>query len=282
MAYKVKNSVPWVCFLQASRRLATIFKLCGLRPTTIGKNGVVSFPLVHRGVSLSLIKAINNIPTVLGKSTSTNMPTPGGGSALVTISYWRSIDHLHAFAASPVHKEGWEWFASITKKWPHIGIMHETFEAKQRGWENVYANAWPVGMVSPFCLLLSQSPRRRTGDEDSNVSNHFTCQRIYPCTPPIYPLSCTIPNNLPNPQPTQLIPFLPSGPNQTPRPRNPRLRPPLGPRPHGSQRRPVENNEKSYGHRRGSRRRIRTSVADSDLMMNILCSNIFSVFILYL
>ncbi|KAL6721911.1 hypothetical protein ACLMJK_001016 [Lecanora helva] len=82
----------------------------------------------------------------LGKSTITTMPTPGGGSALITISYWRSIDHLHAFAASPLHKAGWEWFGQITKKWPHIGILHETFEAKERGWENVYKNSWPVGM----------------------------------------------------------------------------------------------------------------------------------------
>ncbi len=74
------------------------------------------------------------------------MPTPGGGSALITISYWRSIDHLHAFAASPIHKEGWEWYGQIQRKWPHIGILHETFEAKKNGWENVYSHSWPVGM----------------------------------------------------------------------------------------------------------------------------------------
>ena len=83
----------------------------------------------------------------LGKAAITTMPTPGGGTALITISYWRSIDHLHAFAASPLHKAGWEWYGSIMKKWPHIGILHETFEAKKRGWENVYKNSWPVGMV---------------------------------------------------------------------------------------------------------------------------------------
>ena len=92
---------------------------------------------------------------VLGKATNMTMPTPGGGSAFVTVSYWRSIEHLHAFAASPTHKAGWEWYGSITKKWPHIGILHETFEAKERGWENVYKNCWPVGMVSLRLVSLS-------------------------------------------------------------------------------------------------------------------------------
>ena len=147
--------VPWVYSHQASRQSPPTSATCGRKPTPIARNGAVSLILhFHNPQTPTLPQFSNNrfSSTVLGKSTITTMPTPGGGVALVTISYWRSIDHLHAFAASPLHKAGWEWFGSIAKKWPHIGILHETFEAKQNGWENVYKNSWPVGMVSPLIL----------------------------------------------------------------------------------------------------------------------------------
>ena len=80
------------------------------------------------------------------------MPTPGGGNALVTLSYWKSIEHLHAFAQGPSHKLGWNFWSNTNKQLPHIGIMHETYAVPADSWENIYQNHHPVGMgefISP-------------------------------------------------------------------------------------------------------------------------------------
>ena len=74
------------------------------------------------------------------------MPTPGGGIAVVTLSYWKSIEHLHAFAQGPSHKLGWDFWSKTNKQWPHIGIMHETYAVPAGSWENIYQNHHPFGM----------------------------------------------------------------------------------------------------------------------------------------
>lgn len=69
-----------------------------------------------------------------------------GGNALVTISYWKDIEHLHAFAQGPTHRLGWDWWAAQNKKYPHLGIMHETYAVPKGAWENIYQNCHPLGM----------------------------------------------------------------------------------------------------------------------------------------
>jgi hypothetical protein len=82
----------------------------------------------------------------LGKTDNMTMVTPGGGNALVSISYWKSIEHLHHFARGPSHMVGWNWWADTQKQWPHIGIMHETYDVPAGNWENIYQNFHPIGM----------------------------------------------------------------------------------------------------------------------------------------
>ncbi|KAI4232347.1 MAG: hypothetical protein LQ349_005082, partial [Xanthoria aureola] len=56
---------------------------------------------------------------LIGKSTSfIPLPTSpaSSGPAIVTLSYWKSIGHLHAFASGPAHRNGWEWWASNARK----------------------------------------------------------------------------------------------------------------------------------------------------------------------
>ena len=81
----------------------------------------------------------------LGKSDSMTMAT-AGGNATVTISYWKDMEHLHAFANGPSHRLGWDWWAAENKKYPHIGIMHETYAVPKDAWENIYWNFQPIGM----------------------------------------------------------------------------------------------------------------------------------------
>ena len=94
---------------------------------------------------------------VLGKSEVMTMPTPGGGNALVTLSYWKSIEHLHAFAQGPSHKLGWDFWSRTSKQWPHIGIMHETYAVPAGSWENIYQNHHPLGMGELRALQSVQS-----------------------------------------------------------------------------------------------------------------------------
>lgn len=81
----------------------------------------------------------------LGKTNPMPMAT-AGGNALVTISYWKDIEHLHAFALGPTHRLGWDWWAAQNKKYPHLGIMHETYAVPKGAWENIYQNCHPLGM----------------------------------------------------------------------------------------------------------------------------------------
>lgn len=61
------------------------------------------------------------------------------------ISYWRSIEDLHNFAHSPLHREAWMWWEKTLKQHNFLGINHEIFEAPAGHWENVYLNFQPTG-----------------------------------------------------------------------------------------------------------------------------------------
>ena len=64
-----------------------------------------------------------------------------------TISYWRSVEDLHNFALSPVHREAWNWWSDTYSKHKNVGIMHEIFAVpERRGWEGIYANYPPTGL----------------------------------------------------------------------------------------------------------------------------------------
>lgn len=96
--------------------------------------------------------------------------TTAGGNALLTISYWKDIEHLHAFAHGSTHRLGWDWWTAENKKHPHIGIMHETYAVPKGAWENIYQNCQPVGMCES-----TPSPTFVT-----TVTNVSTAQIQYP------------------------------------------------------------------------------------------------------
>lgn len=89
----------------------------------------------------------------LGKSSGFTAAQDGAGNAIITISYWRSIEHLHAFAHGDAHRAGWDWWNRTIKQHDHLGIMHETFAVPANGWENIYVNFHPIGMGETSHLL---------------------------------------------------------------------------------------------------------------------------------
>ena len=70
------------------------------------------------------------------------------GSEIVVICYFRDIEGLHAFAHSPYHRNGWEWYNRHSKQYPHISIFHETYHVPKGNWENIYAYSHASGITS--------------------------------------------------------------------------------------------------------------------------------------
>lgn len=66
-----------------------------------------------------------------------------GGVEFMFLSYWRSIEDLHAFAHAPLHREAWTWWEKTIKAHGFIGVNHEIYEADRGHWENVYVNFQP-------------------------------------------------------------------------------------------------------------------------------------------
>ena len=64
----------------------------------------------------------------------------------VFLSYWRSIDCIHAFAHGEMHRAAWQWWEKTIKQHDCVGINHEVYEAEPGHWENMYANFQPTGM----------------------------------------------------------------------------------------------------------------------------------------
>ncbi|KAE9379470.1 hypothetical protein N431DRAFT_327642 [Stipitochalara longipes BDJ] len=60
------------------------------------------------------------------------------------ISYWRSLEHLQAFAQAEAHQKGFQWY--MKGKHPSIGIMHETYVVPAGNWETIYHNFVPFGL----------------------------------------------------------------------------------------------------------------------------------------
>ena len=74
---------------------------------------------------------------------------PQTADTIVTLSYWRDLESLHAFAHGDLHREGWDWWNRNVKRWPHLGVMHEVYAAPEKCWENIYINfpAFGLGAV---------------------------------------------------------------------------------------------------------------------------------------
>ena len=45
------------------------------------------------------------------------------GAEILTIFYFKTMQDVHKFAFGDLHREGWNWYNQVSKKWPHLGIM---------------------------------------------------------------------------------------------------------------------------------------------------------------
>ena len=72
------------------------------------------------------------------------------GRTTVMVSYWRSTDHLLAYAKSrsSAHLPAWKAFNKAVGTNGDVGIWHETYKSRTGDYENVYVNMPPFGLAS--------------------------------------------------------------------------------------------------------------------------------------
>ena len=86
-------------------------------------------------------------------------------NAIITLSYWRSMAHLQAFANGPAHRAGWDWFNRTIKTHPRLSMMHEVYVLPSGHWENIYKNFAPFSMgrwMTSRCGLIANQMTGQT------------------------------------------------------------------------------------------------------------------------
>ena len=84
-----------------------------------------------------------------------------GGRTTLMVQYWRSLEHLHAYAHAreKQHIAGWRaWLA----RWGRgaMGIWHETYIVSPGAFESVYHHMPPFGLGKVFPLVPAEGHRR--------------------------------------------------------------------------------------------------------------------------
>ena len=65
-----------------------------------------------------------------------------------TVQYWKSVEHLMAYAAArdSEHLPAWRSFNQKARRTGSIGIWHETYVIKNGNYENIYHQMPPFGL----------------------------------------------------------------------------------------------------------------------------------------
>jgi hypothetical protein len=85
-----------------------------------------------------------------------------GGLSAVLTQYWRSFEHLEAYARSQEHAHlpAWQWFTKQLGSNGDIGIWHETYLIQPGCYETVYNNMPPFGLGAAGTLTDAVGARQ--------------------------------------------------------------------------------------------------------------------------
>ncbi len=77
------------------------------------------------------------------------------GRTTILVSYWRSMEQLHAYARSrtALHLPAWRAFNKLVGTNGDVGIWHETYRVHSGEAENVYVNMAPFGLGKAGTLV---------------------------------------------------------------------------------------------------------------------------------
>lgn len=95
---------------------------------------------------------------------------------ILLVQYWRSFEHLEAFARNPddLHIPAWKRFYQEASKTNAVGIFHETYLVADGQYEAVYANMPRYGLAkatthAPATGKRMTARRRLGGDNQPAV-----------------------------------------------------------------------------------------------------------------
>ena len=79
----------------------------------------------------------------------------------ILVSYWRSMDHLMAYAKArdAVHLPAWRSFNKLVGTNGDVGIWHETYRIHPGDYESIYVNMMPFGLGKAASLVDSTGHR---------------------------------------------------------------------------------------------------------------------------
>src|SRR5699024_10645499 len=73
-----------------------------------------------------------------------------GGTGPWVVQYWKSVEHLYAYArmGEKEHLPAWQAFNRVARQHPGaVGIWHETYDVPSSGIETLYGNGAEVGLA---------------------------------------------------------------------------------------------------------------------------------------
>jgi hypothetical protein len=86
-----------------------------------------------------------------------------GGGPNITVQYWRSFDHLEAYARAPENAHFPAWIAfnkRIKASREDVGIWHETYLVKAGHYETLYSGMPPTGLGRASTLVPATGHRK--------------------------------------------------------------------------------------------------------------------------
>lgn len=83
------------------------------------------------------------------------------GRTTLMLSYWRSTEHLMAYAKSrtAAHLPAWRSFNRLVGTSGDVGVWHETYRVRAGEHESVYVNMMPFGLGKVGRLVDAHGPR---------------------------------------------------------------------------------------------------------------------------
>lgn len=93
---------------------------------------------------------------------------------MTMVQYWKSFDHLEAYARSP-ENEHWPAWAAFNKALKacrgDVGIWHETYVIEPGRYESVYSGMPPFGLGKAGRLLPATGNREAARERMRNMTN---------------------------------------------------------------------------------------------------------------
>ena len=92
------------------------------------------------------------------------------------VQYWRSFDHLEAYARArdAAHLPAWQAFNRAVGSNGDVGIWHETYVVRPGAYETVYNNMPPWGLGAAGRLVEARGHRKAARDRIPNLKNGRT------------------------------------------------------------------------------------------------------------